>query len=269
MGGIMMPYMGDMGQQGYVPPNSIPNLSLWYNASASSTIVNNISTANFNTVVVNGTSIGSWNDLSGLGHASNVNGGTGKQPSYTIPIQNGLGAVTYASASSHNLDINPIAWFDTITGFTLYVIARPTSLPATAFPLVVTEASTGVWWNGTNWSVGCTAGNRGTVTLTNDTTKFHRYGIIYDGTQTGNANRLQFRYDASPQTLTFTGTIPANTGAESYMYFGGNNRAGGAGGALAGLFMDGYIGEVMIWTRALTASEQLNVEYYLSLKWNV
>lgn len=269
MGGIMLPYMGVMGQQGYVPPSSIPNLSLWYNASASSTIVNNTTTANFDTAVVNGTAIGSWIDLSGAGHPSNVNGGTGKKPTYTIPIQNGLGAVTYASASSNNLDINPIAWFDGLTGFTLYVLARPTSLPATAFPLVVTDLSSGIWWNGTNWSVGVTAGNRGTVTLTNDTTKFHRYGIVYDGSQTGNANRLNFAYDGVDQTLTFTGTIPATTGADAYMYFGGNNRSGGAGGALSGLFMNGYIGEVMIWTRALTTAEQINVEAYLKTKWGL
>ena len=269
MSGIMMPYMGSMGQMGYVPPSSIPNLSLWYNGSASSTLVNGVSTQNFNAAVVNGSTISSWNDLSGAGHPANVNGGTGKQPSYTTPIQNGLGAVTYDSASSHNLDINPLAWMASLSGFTIYVLARPTNFPATIFPLAVTDTSTGMWWNGTNWSIGCTAGNRGTVSITNDTTKFHRYGMIYDGSQTGNANRLRFTYDGVGETLSFTGTIPATTGSPAYMFVGGNNRGAGAGGATAGTYMDGYIGEVMIWTRTLTTSEQINVDNYLKVKWGV
>ena len=121
MAGILMPYLGAMGQQGYVPPNKLPNLSLWYNGSANSTPVNNVSTNNFNVTVGNGTSIGSWIDLQNVAGPSNVNGGTGKQPAYAIPIQNGLGAVLYASASSNNLDINPAAWSQNLSGFTVYV----------------------------------------------------------------------------------------------------------------------------------------------------
>ena len=45
--------------------------------------------------------------------------------------------------------------------------------------------------------------------------------------------------------------------------------SGGAGGALSGTYMSGYIGEVMIWTRALTAAELINVNGYLSTKWAV
>ena len=159
----------------YTNPNVLPNLSLWYNASASTTTVNGVATNNFNVSVINGTSVSAWSDLSGGGHDSNVNGGSGKEPNYATPIQNGLGALLYTSANSENLDINPIAWSQNLSAFTVYIVARPTSLPATQFPLVVTDTSLGIWWNGTNWSVGQSVGNRGTVTVTNDTTKFHIY----------------------------------------------------------------------------------------------
>ena len=264
-----MPYMGDMGQQGYVTPNQIPNLSLWYNASATSTVVNGVTTNNFQAPVVNGSSISKWVDLQAVGGDSNVTGGAGKQPTYTTPIQNGLGAVTYNPANSNNLDINPIAFAANKAGLTIYVVARPTTTPATAFPLVVTDQSMGVWWNGTNWSVGVTVGNRGTVTVTNDTTKFHMYGMVFDGSQTGNANRLQFRYDKAAKTLTFTGTIPATTSSQSYMFFGGDDRAGASGGALAGTYINGYIGEVLIWQRTLSVSEIASVEYYINQKWGL
>ena len=55
----------------------------------------------------------------------------------------------------------------------------------------------------------------------------------------------------------------------AYFYFGGNNRSGGAGGALATTYMDGYIGEILIWTRTLTGSEIASVEYYLNQKWGL
>lgn len=267
MTGIMMPMMGSVGQQGDVTPINISSLNLWYNASASTTTVNGVVTNNFDTTVSNGTAITSWIDLQGTAGPSNVNGGASKKPTYATPIQNGLGAVLYAAANSSNLDINPTSWAQNLSGFTIYTVARPTSFPATVFPLIATGATNfGMWWNGTNWSIGQSLNNLGTVTVTNDTTKFHIYGLVYDGTQTGNANRLQFRYDKALKTLTYTGTIGANTGSINYFFFGGNNRSVGA---TAGTYMSGYIGEVMIWTRALTASEQVSVELYLNTKWNL
>lgn len=90
----------------------------------------------------------------------------------------------------------------------------------------------------------------------------------YDGTQTGNSNRLKFRYEGAEKILSFTGTIPATTSASTtYLFLGGNNRSGGAGGALATTYMDGYIAEVLIWTRTLTATEIASVESYINAKW--
>lgn len=267
MAGIMMPYMGTMGQQGYVNPNQIPNLSLWYNGSASTTTVNNVVTNNFNTTVVNGTSITSWIDLQNVGGPANVNGGAGRQPTYAIPAQNNLGSVLYNAASQTNLDINPTAWAQNLPGFTIYTVARPTSLPGTVFPLVSTGATNlGMWWNGTNYTVGQSAGNYGTVTVPNDTTKFHMYGLVFDGSQTGNSNRLKFRYDKTLESLSYTGTVSTTTGSINYFFFGGNNRNVGL---TQGTYMSGYIGEVLIWTRTLSQNEIGQVEYYLTQKWGL
>ena len=93
--------------------------------------------------------------------------------------------------------------------------------------------------------------------------------ILFDGSQTGNANRQVFRYDQAAKTLTFTGTIGTTTGSPAYWYFGGDNRSGAAGGALASTYMDGYIGEVLIWTRALSSSEITSVEAYINQKWGL
>lgn len=267
MGGIMMPYVSTMGQQGFVTPNQIPNLNLWYNASASTTTVNGVATNNFQSPVVNGSTITQWIDLQNVAGPANVNGGGARAPTYTIPIQNGLGSVTYNAANQNNLDINPTAWAQNLAGFTMYTVARPTSFPATLFPLVATGGTNlGMWWNGTNWSIGQSLGNFGTVSITNDTTKFHMYGYVFNGAQTGNANRLQFRYDKAGKTLTYTGTIGTTTGNVNYFFFGGNNRNVGA---TSNTYMNGYIGEVMIWARALSTSEIASVETYLNQKWGL
>lgn len=266
MGGIFMPYMTGAGQQGYVTPSQIPNLNLWYNGSASTTTVNNVVTNNFDVTVSNGTAIGSWIDLQGVGGPSNYyNGGGGNKPTYAIPIQNGLGSVLYASATKENLDINPVgSWLKNQTGLTVYTVARPTSLPGTLFPLVVADTSLGMWWNGTNWSVGTSATNYGTSTVTNDTTKFHMYGLIFDGSQATAATKLKFRYDKTAATVSYTGAGNTTTGSPGAVFFGGDARASGT---FSQTFMNGYIGEVLIWTRTLSAIEQSQVEYYLNQKW--
>jgi len=269
MSGIIMPCMGAAGQYGDVRPSSVPSLNLWYNASASATVVNGVSINNFSGAVTNGTTISSWSDLSGAGHPANVNGGTGKQPTYAIPVQQGLGAVLYSSASGNNLDINPTSWSQNLSGLTVYIVARPTSLPGTLFPLVVTDTNFGIWWNGSNWTVGHSVSNYGTVSLTDDTSKFHIYGLVYDGTQSTNAGKLTFIYDLYEKALTFTGTVGTTTGTPSYWFFGGDNRGSAVNPTFTGQYMDGYIGEIMIWTRALTPSEQTAVEQYLNTKWRL
>lgn len=250
-----MPLMSEGGQQGIVNPNAIPNLTIWYDAAYGTS-------ANFQAVKTSGSNINQWNDISGSGHDANTNGGTGKNPTYTTPIQNNLGAVTFASASSQNLDVNPIAWAQSLPGFTIYVMARPTSFAA-KFPLTVTNANLGMLWTGTTWQIGA-GGGLGTVTPTNDTTKFHMYGTIFDGTGSGNAGRLQFRYDETPQTLNFGATTVGTTTSASAttFYFGGDNRT-----SLG--FMNGYIGEVLIWTRTLNSIEIAAVETYLTNRWAI
>lgn len=267
MSGILMPFLGITGQAGQIAPNQIPSLSTWYNAATSATVVNGVSTNNFDTAnITNGTNIGKWNDLSGVSKPVSAFGS--HYPSYATPVQNGLGAVYYQSSGSDNLDINPISWItSTLAGLTIYVVARPTVFSTKVWPLALTDTSLGLWWNATNWSVGVNSGNYGTVSLTNDGTKFHTYGYIYDGTQSSNATRLVLRYDRSPVSLSFTGTIPTTvTTAPAYLFAGGDDRNSGT---YKQTYMDGYIGEIMFWTRALTAAEITQVETYISTKWAI
>ena len=107
------------------------------------------------------------------------------------------------------------------------------------------------------------AGGIGTSTATADTTKFKIFGLIYNGTLTGNAARLVFRYDETNQTLTFTGTVGATTNASTNQidlgwYSTGNSE-----------YFAGDIAEVVYFSRTLNSGEIAGVEDYLSNKWAI
>lgn len=77
---------------------------------------------------------------------------------------------------------------------------------------------------------------------------WHHVAYVYDGTQTGNANRLKVYVDKVQQTLTFTGTIDSTTpaGATGAFIVGdlGSNPS-----------WDGLIDDLRVYTRALTQSD--------------
>ena len=83
----------------------------------------------------------------------------------------------------------------------------------------------------------------GEITL-NDAA-WHHYAMVFDGTLSGNSNRLKAYVDKTLQSLTFTGTIPATTASTADAFTIGDD-AGGYGG---------YIDEVRVYDRALNATE--------------
>ena len=254
MGGVLLPIMGQLAQQGLtaIPPSSIPNLSLWYDPDVNTAAKVTLNGSNEVTQII---------DLSSGGHPANSFGA--KYPDYATNVLNGLNGVQYTAANSDNLDINPIAWAQSQGGFTLYVVARPTNIPASQFPLVVTDVNLGIQWTGTAWQVGA-AGGLATATPTNNTATAHVYGMIFDGSASGNAARLRFRYDRQEQALTFSSNVgTATSSSASTMYFCGNNRN------RPNSFMDGYLFEVMIWLRALNNAEIAGTETYIKQHWGI
>lgn len=253
MGGIMMPYLSTLAQVGgAIQPNEIPNLNLWYNPDVNVTSKVTVNGSNEVTQII---------DLSGSGHPANSFGA--KYPDYVTGALNGHNAVRYTSLNLDNLDINPISWAQNQAGFTIYVVAKPTTIPGTQFPLVVTDANLGIQWTGSAWQVGAASGIA-TASVTNNTAVPHIYGMIFNGAATGNANRLKFRYDRSEQVLNFSASPgTATSGSAATMYFCGNNRNNPKS------YMDGYLFEVMIWLRALTASECIGTEAYIREHWGI
>jgi hypothetical protein len=269
-----MPYLGAAGQAGAAVITNIPNLTLWYNASANQT-TNNAGTLvdNFQSnPLTDGTVVTKWKDISGVGaDANQYNAGGGGGPNYKTNIQNSLSALLYASASKQNLDINPIgAWAKLQAGFTIYVVGKFTTLGASNIQIAVTDANLGHQWSGAYWQVGAGGGLATAQSTTISTSSWTQHGMIFDGSQTNanvgiqNSLRLVYRYQKAQQVLTYSANVGTQTSnTASVMYIGGNNRNNPKS------YMDGYLGEVLMWTRALSAGEIAQVESYISTKWGI
>ena len=252
MGGILQTFLGLQGQVGSpILPATLPNLTLWYNTDQN--IVSKV-TLNVSNEVTQ------LKDLSNFGHPANSR--NAKYPDYVTNVLNGLNGIEFTASNQDNLDINPISWAVGLSGFSLYVVAKPTSF-VSSFPLVNTNLGLGIQWNGTNWQIGGAGGVSTANSVVNNTNNAHIYGFIFDGAQTGDANRIKFRYDRTPQTLTFTSSPSTITASASTMYFCGNNRNAPTS------FMDGYLFEVLIWTRALSNNEITGVENYIKSHWGI
>lgn len=263
MAGIMMPYMSVAGQGGIVNPNQIPNLNLWYDASVSNSayMLNAGGTA-----PTNGGQVKSWIDK--MGNGRNADQATSnRQPIWRANQQNGLGTIQF-DGTNDSFTLNPIAWSLALPGQTTYVVVK---LNAQVDQMHVLATNTGGYTfnlSGTNWAVE-TGGAIAVSNQVSNTTNYAYMGMIFDGTQT-NANitlqnnaRVKFRYNGIQEALTFSTNANATTSATANTLNVGADDAGNAG------YLNGYIGELMIWTRTLSATEISQVETYLKTKWGI
>lgn len=88
---------------------------------------------------------------------------------------------------------------------------------------------------------------------------FH-YAVVFDGTQTGNANRLKVYINGVLQTVTFgTYTVPATTGSPATR----SSRIGSYGGSPAGWYLFGSIASIVCYdNKALTQTEITDIFNY-------
>ena len=98
-----------------------------------------------------------------------------------------------------------------------------------------------------------TGANSGVVGFTD--TGWNHVVIVYDGAETGNADRLKLWLNGSQETLSFTGTIPASVDASStdgYSF----------GSVASSTFFDGDISDI-VWARTADGTSRTNLEAYL------
>lgn len=219
---------------------------------------------NFGSTLTDGATVTTWKDVYTGSHDGNKSGNASVKPVWKSNIQNGYGVVRFDGVND-SLNINPVnapsPGLQSIPGFGLFVVARMSSIVGTR-PLTSTD--TGgfrILYDGTNWT-STAAGGTGTSTITGDTTKFHLYSLLFDGTQTGNSNRLKFRYDGTEQVLNFGATTvgTATSPTASYFYTGEDN---------ANNFFAGDVAELVLYSRKVNATEIASIEQYMKTHWAI
>lgn len=221
--------------------------------------------ANFGSVLIAPFTVSTWKDVYGASHDANKGGGASGKPVWASNVQNSLGVVRFDSANSQSLNINPVnspsPGLQGISGYSLFAVAK---LSSTATNRTICASNTGgfkIYHDGTNWAASGAAGT-GTSSVAGDTTNFHLYTAIFDGSQTGNADRLKFRYDRVAQTLNFGATtVGATTNATANTFYVGQDSAGN--------YFNGDIAELILYSRTVTSSELIAVERYLKNRWAI
>lgn len=263
MGGILMPYMSILGQQSsVVTPSQIPSLNLWYDASVSNSAY--IQTG-AGLAPTNGQGVAQWIDKQGAGRNANQSAGS-KQPTWQASQQNSLGTIKFDGTNDF-FSLNPIAWALSLPGQTTYVVFK---FAATTDQMHLCSSNTNgfAFYNNGGFLAAETAGGNATSDAAIDTTNYHYVGQILDGTQTDanitvqNNLRLRVRLDGVQRTLTFNTNVgTATSGAANTLNVGADDAQNN--------LLNGYIGELLIWTRTLNATEIADVESYLATKWGI
>ena len=234
-----------------VDGGSIPDLQIWYDGADTSTYIPSATDEG---------QITQWTDKSNFAHNANPDGGAAKPTYENTVLQGGYGYLEFDG--NDILSVNPFTQLDEATGWSMFIVANATDISANGGLCATNtgdlkiridaDGSTSFRSTGDNYAYF------GTGTITDNT--WHIWSLIYDGTASGNA-RLIGRLDKTSATL-YTGTQPAqlSTGSNT-MYLGSTNEAG--------YDLTGFMGEVIMFNRTLTATEYGNVENYLSNKWDL
>jgi len=98
--------------------------------------------------------------------------------------------------------------------------------------------------------------------LTYSSTAWVIVELVYDGTQTGNANRLKLFINGTQQTLTFSGTIPAILAASTTFFMGALNDA-------AAVPFAGKIAQYLVVNSADTVDVNPRMRRYLGAKFGI
>ena len=219
-----------------------------------------------NSLSVSSTTVTSWNDVSGNGR--NFVNGTAAAPTLVASPINGLSMVQF---NGTNTSLNYLNSSGSISADTVIIVNIPAATQPGALPGIwgnfgddkgirmgdaVAPGTWRGWPNSTgdntdqNDFAGETAANSG-VPLPNANTYITTAGTF-------DSNTSSFGSPGTPQVLAVTGTSAfTDTGLGNYYNAPGTTSRSWAGD----------IGEVLVYSGALTAAQRQAVESYLSYKW--
>jgi hypothetical protein len=241
------------------PVSSVKNLALW---------IESTSDASFDPSETDDvTSITNWYDLNPQSSLKNSFNATSNKPLYSLNIINGLPAIKFSGSNSV---MNSANFSNIATGsITVFAVVK---LPATVAAEKIISKSDGT---NTNFQFGTGTASTGWQFCDNGTCA---NATQYNG---GNSVSANGTYVAS---VVYTGTSAASTtsasaGGITFFQNGANQNSPAttanspsttAQGTLAlGGGFNGFIGELIVFDRALKKEERHSIEAYLGKKWGV
>lgn len=240
-------------------PTSIANCGMWFDANDSGSVSTTTSL------------VDQWNDKSG--NARHVTATSSARPLYTSAAGSGLNnkrAVLF-DGTTDALRRARVTQFQGLAGITIFSVGgRTAGTPhggSVVFHGFDANNRTQLLNNylGDNkvyGQIGVTTDAGGTVDLGQQT--LVKSTLIFDGSLSGNSNRLKVRVNGRQLTLTFAGTVGTVTESHASSKF-----ALGTIDIASPFYVAGTMCEVIIYERALTEAEVLQVEAYLEAKWAV
>lgn len=238
-------------------PTQLPTGFVWLNADLGSV-------ANFGSALTDGSTVSTWKDVYAGSHDANKAGNASVKPIWKSNITNGLGVVRFDGVND-SLNINPVNTPDPslqgATGYSLFVVAKSTSLSGSRYITTTDTGGFALFYNGSNWAVQ-SAGGIGTASSIGNTTSFNQYSIIYSGSAIGNSNRLRLRFNGNNTPLNFgSSSVGTSTSpAAQYLYIGENGTAG---------FFAGDIAEIILYAITLSDEQIVAQETYLRNHWSL
>jgi hypothetical protein len=181
-----------------------------------------------------------------------------------------LGGV-YFNGTSDGLSVNPLTDLSSKSGQTIIMVVKTLNTTSTAqYIQGGSDGNTGldatyIRQSGSTYDLAVGGGfATGGVVDGNP----HILSYVFSGTATGNSNRLKFYKDGTEQTLTFTTNIGTTTNALiDYVFLGVSYTSAAAG--VPQFYYNGFLFDVLAYSRALTSSELSTVQSFLSNKWNI
>jgi len=237
---------GSIGES--VDGGTLASLEIWYDASDTSTIIPSASDEG---------QITQWTDKSSFAHNANPDGGSAKPTYENTVLQNGYGYIEFDGVDD-SLKVSPFTNITSIAGLTVFQVFQTKNItaPASDVFLGTNDADFGILHlNGAMKLTMKGSSFDAAKSITANT--WHQHTLIYDGT----APSLGYRLDKSAGTVT-GGSVPSTSSANTDEMFFGNNVSGTSA-------LDGYLAEVIIFTKTLSATEISNIENYLSNKWGL
>mgnify|MGYP006403586913 CR=1 FL=1 len=213
------------------------------------------------TTLIPGTNDGSqitqWTDQSSFSHNLNATGGNKPKWENTDAPNSTPGYVYYDGTDCQT--INPIANLASVDKVTMLIAFKVYG--STGFVINGEDQEVGIFSDPAKVSATMGGAISGTVYTPLAADTWTVATIIFDGTQTGNANRLKLRLNSVDQTLTFIGTVPTTTSASTNSIYVGCDSNGTN-------FSEQGVGAVYLFIGdTLSAVEIQNVENLLTNTW--